>query len=244
MLYKYVSTCAHTYMYVSFLSNWNGSVARCTAVILCSCTAVILWFGRLKQILCLFSAIHCCPLSRHWSSPPERWRALAAHWLLNTALAGSMIDRAYLQVSWNRGTPKSSIFMAFSIINHPFGGTPIYGNHHCWSLKTTGSALCAILTIRFFEGRLPPDGGFRSLVGRKMRCWGSGKNKSTCVEHGSVYIVISFPQKIERWCVYTIYIYTNSVYIYKAYIVYIYIYSIHSIYIYIDIVNIVYLVYR
>ena len=30
-----------------------------------------------------------------------------------------------MEVSWNRGTPKSSILMVFSIINHPFGGTPI-----------------------------------------------------------------------------------------------------------------------
>ena len=28
------------------------------------------------------------------------------------------------------GTPKSSISRGFSIINHPFGGTPIYGNHY------------------------------------------------------------------------------------------------------------------
>ena len=32
-------------------------------------------------------------------------------------------------VSWNRGTSKS-ILMVFSIINHPFWGTPIYGNPH------------------------------------------------------------------------------------------------------------------
>jgi len=30
-----------------------------------------------------------------------------------------------MEVSW--GTPKSSIF-GFSSVNHPFGGTPIYGN--------------------------------------------------------------------------------------------------------------------
>ena len=28
------------------------------------------------------------------------------------------------------GTPKSSIFIRFSLINHPFWGTPIYGNPH------------------------------------------------------------------------------------------------------------------
>ena len=30
-----------------------------------------------------------------------------------------------MEVSINGGTPKSSIFMGFSIINHPFLGTPM-----------------------------------------------------------------------------------------------------------------------
>ena len=33
-------------------------------------------------------------------------------------------------VSENRGTPKSSILIEFSIVNHPFWGTPIIGNTH------------------------------------------------------------------------------------------------------------------
>ena len=33
-------------------------------------------------------------------------------------------------VSKNNGTPKSSISIGFSIINHPFWGTPIFGNTH------------------------------------------------------------------------------------------------------------------
>ena len=33
-------------------------------------------------------------------------------------------------VSENRGTPKSSILISCSIINHPFWGTPIFGNTH------------------------------------------------------------------------------------------------------------------
>ena len=33
-------------------------------------------------------------------------------------------------VSENSGTPKSSIWIGFSIINHPFWGTPIFGNTH------------------------------------------------------------------------------------------------------------------
>ena len=40
-----------------------------------------------------------------------------------------------MSVSENSGTPKSSILIGFSIINHPFGGTPIFGNTqlHTWS---------------------------------------------------------------------------------------------------------------
>ena len=36
----------------------------------------------------------------------------------------------YMGVSKNIGTPKSSILIGFSIINHPFSGTPILGNNH------------------------------------------------------------------------------------------------------------------
>ena len=39
-------------------------------------------------------------------------------------------------VSKNSGTPKSSILIGFSIINHPFWGTPIFGNTHILGLKT------------------------------------------------------------------------------------------------------------
>ena len=35
-----------------------------------------------------------------------------------------------MDVSENSGTPKSSILSGFSIINHPFWGTPIFGNTH------------------------------------------------------------------------------------------------------------------
>ena len=33
-------------------------------------------------------------------------------------------------VSKNSGTPKSCILIRFSLINHPFWGTPIFGNTH------------------------------------------------------------------------------------------------------------------
>ena len=39
-----------------------------------------------------------------------------------------------MDVSENSGTPKSSILIGFSIINHPFWGTPIFGNTHIFAL--------------------------------------------------------------------------------------------------------------
>ena len=40
------------------------------------------------------------------------------------------ICKTYMGVSKNNGTPKSSILIGFSIINHPFWGTPFVGNTH------------------------------------------------------------------------------------------------------------------
>ena len=40
------------------------------------------------------------------------------------------LGKCHMGVSKNTGTPKSSILIGFSIINHPFGGTPIFGNTH------------------------------------------------------------------------------------------------------------------
>ena len=44
----------------------------------------------------------------------------------------------YMDVSENSGTPKSSILIGFSIINHPFWGTTIFGNTHI-AFKNKGS---------------------------------------------------------------------------------------------------------
>ena len=50
-------------------------------------------------------------------------------------------------VSKNRGTPKSSILIGFSIINHPFWGTSIFGNTHMFIFK---GALCFLFFLRKF----------------------------------------------------------------------------------------------
>ena len=55
-------------------------------------------------------------------------------------------------VSKNNGTPKSSILIGFSITNHPFWGTPIFGNIHIdpekWCLGDYFS-----LGMSYFQGR-------------------------------------------------------------------------------------------
>ena len=42
------------------------------------------------------------------------------------------LNTVYMDISENSGTPKSSILIGFSIINHPFWGTPIFGNTHIY----------------------------------------------------------------------------------------------------------------
>ena len=44
----------------------------------------------------------------------------------------SWIHLGHVGISKNNGTPKSSILIGFSIINHPFWGTPIFGNTHIY----------------------------------------------------------------------------------------------------------------
>ena len=53
----------------------------------------------------------------------------------------------HMGVSTNGGTPKSSILMGFSIIDHPFWGIPIYGNPHvlsCIRTSTTRVIRCVL----------------------------------------------------------------------------------------------------
>ena len=69
----------------------------------------------------------------------------------------------HMGVSENRGTPKSSILIGFSIINHPFWGTPIFGNTHILHPpKTTSSHLPGSLPKR--KGSSPNHQFFRGYV--------------------------------------------------------------------------------
>ena len=74
------------------------------------------------------------------------------------------IPLTHMDVSENSGTPKSSILVGFSIINHPFWGTPIFGNSHISisALKFTiknisrmGTSSGSMLGLRIFSKRRP-----------------------------------------------------------------------------------------
>ena len=56
-------------------------------------------------------------------------KSLRDHCVYRTAYY-DILSVAHMGVSKNNGTPKSSILIGFSIINHPFWGTPIFGNTH------------------------------------------------------------------------------------------------------------------
>ena len=53
---------------------------------------------------------------------------------------------SYLGVSENSGTPKSSILIGFSIINHPFWGTSIFGNTH-FSIRVETTNYIAMICL-------------------------------------------------------------------------------------------------
>ena len=58
-------------------------------------------------------------------------------------------SRTYMGVSKINGTPKSSILIGFSIINHPFWGIPIFGNTHILKILFFTPSRVALQTLFF-----------------------------------------------------------------------------------------------
>ena len=69
-----------------------------------------------------------------------------------------------MDVSENSGTPQSSIWIGFSIINHPFWGTPIFGNTHIYTWHNL-VPLLKVLLFRFFS-RLTPSCSSRKATSK------------------------------------------------------------------------------
>ena len=105
--------------------------------------------------------------TRWWFQPI--WKICSSNWIISPRI-GVKINTVLkpptrkqnptksMDVSENSGTPESSILIAFSIINHPFLGTPIFGNTHIspvstlripssascnWSRKSCNCRICA-----------------------------------------------------------------------------------------------------
>ena len=73
-------------------------------------------YVQLPQQKTMVPSYHFLPIfSKHTNTSPPNEKPL---------------QKTHMGVSENRGTPKSSIFIGFSIINHPFWGTTIFGNTH------------------------------------------------------------------------------------------------------------------
>ena len=80
------------------------------------------WFFRLKSSLWSYPWPIGSKYGLFTYMNGEKWPHSRGKWL-------GKYSRP-MDVSENNGTPKSSIFIGFSIINHPFWGTPIFGNTH------------------------------------------------------------------------------------------------------------------
>ena len=76
-------------------------------------------------------------------------------------------------VSKNNGTPKSSILIGFSTINHPFGDTPIFGNIHILTGTPRITQFQWSLALRMHFKLITPLGTIRQIKSESPRSCGS-----------------------------------------------------------------------
>ena len=92
------------------------------------------------------------------------WTAKKTCEMINGAISFQTIIR-HMGVSKNSGTPKSSILTGFSIINHPFWGTPIFGNTPIYTRFQTVQFLPNdILSLAFSEDPPSISSFFRGAI--------------------------------------------------------------------------------
>ena len=73
-----------------------------------------------------------------------------------------------MAVSENRGTPKSSILIGFSIVNHPFWGATIFGNPH---IQLFIGVLFCFKCQRSLQYFLPNTCFLEALVDYMLMAW-------------------------------------------------------------------------
>ena len=62
-----------------------------------------------------------------------------------------------MDISENSGTPKSSILIGLSIINHPFWGTTIFGNTHIDNTFSVWGTSCTVVSYQVVPAVEPKD---------------------------------------------------------------------------------------
>ena len=110
-----------------FAAVWLKTVGRPDLAVNAVSLAYLLHLPYLL-LISGFKPIFLSGDDRRTLRPPVGWsRKAPKPWA-----AGSHpnVDHQHMVVSCNGGTPKSSIFMGFSPMTHPFWGTPIYGKPH------------------------------------------------------------------------------------------------------------------
>ena len=121
-----------TILYIHICVEYDGEYVY----IICLHAICLTTFLSESSILCaehnhvpngpnLWATVVCCSLVK-----PDRWPSQAASSEPATPLLAIHIGKRNVWISYGIGTPKSSILIGFSIINHPFWGTPIFGNTH------------------------------------------------------------------------------------------------------------------
>ena len=89
-------------------------------------------------------------------------------------------SRSHVDVSKKSGTPKSSILIGFSFINHPFRGTPIFGNTHVEHPNTISKRHRLTIHVRPCFQRTSPFKGRKKSLNKKS------EQRCTCL--GSIWI--------------------------------------------------------
>ena len=109
---------------------------------------------------------------------------------------------SHLDVSENRGTPNSSILIGFSFINHPFWGTPIFGNTHLVHPQDV-----SFNSNGFVWGYREPLSAVAGRWDRKERLdqylWESG-NLAERKKMPAFWSAEKFPLKINGWKMYSL----------------------------------------
>ncbi len=107
----------------------------------------------------------------------------------------------YMDVSKNRGTPKSSILIGFFIINHPFWGTSFFGNTHIGTHRMICRNPQRKLTRLFDDELFSTEGTLPLCAGLGTACHplGSVETLGKCMaREASLSSLAFFVEKKER----------------------------------------------